>query len=254
MTAATETSLPDPAVMGKLCEYLAYVHSQFPWLRPLEKVRRGDMGWEIAGFHPGGTCIAVRCHFVHACGDGRPADETLNAFMARHLQETKGVCALGHHWEATIRDRIDSMGGTKLCDFIVEKLTSPESDLAPLCRAIRSRFVGDHEKLDVHDAMPSRRKYVAMPPASLASLVTVTEVSNNDDDDDKDMDMDDGDEPRTWTARGVWCGDDDGDEEEGETDTRWYTQEDLVATDRWYGDVPQPDVMGTGGDDDMDVQ
>ena len=159
--------------MGRLYEYLNYVHTQYPWLKPLAKPRDGDIGWEIAGYHASGICLAVRCHIEHpGCSMAPPVDESLNTYMARHLKETGGSCITAHHWAVTIRDKIDSFGGltpeeSYLC---LDTLTTPERDLEPICDVIRGltlTLIDNDEELDVtneihhYNCRPSKVTIVA---------------------------------------------------------------------------------------------
>jgi hypothetical protein len=214
----TTTSLPDPVVLGRLCEYLNYMHSQFPWLKPLAKPREGDIGWEIAGYHASGICIAVRCYIEHPCSMARPFDESLNTFIARHCTETGGSCVEGHHWTVTIRDKIDSFGGLtpKEGDLIVSSLTTPQEDLEPICDVITNltlTLIDNDEELDVTNEI---HHYNCRP-----SKVTIVPAADGD----GDVDMDDG-AFEDWVAM-----DDTG----NELSDKWYTTGDL--------DVPDVDDM-----------
>lgn len=170
-------SVPDPRFMGTVCAYMGHMRRMFPWLKPLDTARRGDMAWEIAGYHSSGMCIAVRCQYIHPCNAAGPADETLNMYMERHMRETGGSCALGHQWSVVLRNTIDDKMGIPLSkgELTLEKLTTPVEDLAPLCVIIKnttSTLIDDDAQLDPRNEV---HRYHDRP-----SAVTVVEVKEQD--------------------------------------------------------------------------
>jgi len=149
--------------MGKMCEYFAYMLGKYTWLHPLKEAFHGDLGWEIAGYAPSGPCIAVRCMVEHPCVMARPFDESLNTFMAKHIQETHGKCITGHHWLVQMRDNLHMSSlprSIPVRDLVVNKLTTAAADLAPLCASIDAQIgaaVADDAHLDQHDAVHQYR-------------------------------------------------------------------------------------------------
>src|SRR6185503_20457330 len=181
-------SIPDRNVIPKLWEYMNYVHLKFPLINGLEKARPVDTAWEMVGRHTSGMVITVRCHLEHGIkmqGAVGPCSmsfdtktETLNTYIEKHLNETNRACVHGFKFIVLSRDSVDSIGGIRLCDHSLTKLTNTEDDMARVCSAIgfTDTLKDNDDDLDVHDNI--HHHYSVQAPSSLL-------------DKDGDMDMDD---------------------------------------------------------------
>jgi hypothetical protein len=136
-----------PNVFMDINSWFHAVHTKFPWIKPLPTERRGDIAWEMAGFHFSGCCVSVRCVMDHQHGMARDPNQSLNTYFKDHLTEEKGKCIKGFWWHVLTRTEPMSHGGVVKWHkkVAVEALSTMPQVLAELCQVITNMFVGFKE-------------------------------------------------------------------------------------------------------------